>query len=213
MCKFFSLVSDGEGNIYYFNAKQRKEMIKKNRGVYIDSHSVIASDFKLNPDLVNKYEYNPLTKVFSVDEIHTKKDEEIVEKQVRDLNFKTIVPELIIKPIIHPFKDRNCTTVTKSDIAKLKKWDSVRDSVWASVGDSVWASVRASVWDSVGDSVWAYISSFFDVKYGYDFSSNNKLWESGFIPSFDGKAWRLHSGKNAKIVFEITEEELKNYKE
>ena len=67
--------------------------------------------------------------------------------------------------------------VADADIADLKSWASVRDSVWdsvrasvrASVGasvrdsvrDSVWdsvrASVRASVWASVGASVWASV--------------------------------------------------------
>ena len=102
-------------------------------------------------------------------------------------------------------------------------WASVRDSVWASVGasvrdsvgDSVWASVwdsvRDSVWASVGDSVWAsveasvraYISSFVDIKYKYDFSSAIKLWEAGLVLSFDGKTWRLHAGPKAEIVYEM----------
>jgi hypothetical protein len=108
-------------------------------------------------------------------------------------------------------------------------WDLVRASVRASVWDSVWASVRASVWDSVralvgasvwasvrdsvrdsvldsvGDSVWAsvgaYISSFLDIQYKYDFTPAIKLWEAGFVPSLDGKTWQLHSGKSAKIVY------------
>jgi hypothetical protein len=29
------------------------------------------------------------------------------------------------------------------------------------------------------------------------------------VPSFDGKIWRLHAGKDAKIVYEISKEELK----
>ena len=56
--------------------------------------------------------------------------------------------------------------------------------------------------DSVRSSVWAYKSSFFDIKYRYDFSLCTKLWESGLVPSFDGKTWRLHSGKNADVVYE-----------
>ena len=76
-------------------------------------------------------------------------------------------------------------------------WDSVRDSVGASVRDSVWASVGDSVWASV----WAYISSFFDIQYKYDFSPAIKLWERGLVPSFDGTTWRLHSGENAEVVY------------
>jgi hypothetical protein len=114
--------------------------------------------------------------------------------------------------------------------------DSVRDSVGASVGDSVWdsvgasvrASVRASVgnsvWDSVGDSVWdsvwAYTGSLFALKRsewqgtekiktkGYPFQPAVTLWKMGLVPSFDGKVWRLHGGKDGKVLFEITKEKL-----
>ena len=106
-------------------------------------------------------------------------------------------------------------------------WDSARDSVWASVGDSVWASVRDSVrdsvwdsvWDSVRDSVWdsvgAYMSSLFPnikqwkyIKHeigGNPFQSGIDLWRAGYVPSFDGRTWRLHTGKNAKIIYEISQ--------
>ena len=80
--------------------------------------------------------------------------------------------------------------------------DSVGDSVWDSVGDSVWDSVGASVWDSVGASVGAYIGSFFRIDALQKFSSCVELWESGLVPSFDGKTWRLHAGKDAAIVWE-----------
>ena len=106
---------------------------------------------------------------------------------------------------------------------RVSVWDSVCDSVWASVRDavrdsvwaSVWASVRvsvrdavrASVWDSIGDSVrasvGAYISSLFTnieqwkyVKHeaGVNpFQSGINLWKGGYVPSFDGKTWRLHT--------------------
>ena len=111
-----------------------------------------------------------------------------------------------------------------------KVWASVRASVgasvWASVrasvGASVWDSVGASVWDSVrdsvrasvgasvGDSVWAYVSSLFpnikkwkyiDHKEGvHPFKSCIDLWKGGYVPSFDGKVWRLHT--KAGIVWE-----------
>jgi len=134
----------------------------------------------------------------------------------------------------HPFKTKKGKP-SKTDILNLKEWDSVRDSVrgsvwasvwdsvWASVRDSVWASVRASVWDSVGASVRAYIGSMFPAikewKYyngkaeGYPYQPAVDLWKRGYVPSFDGKTWRLHSGRNASIVFEITQEELRIKKE
>jgi hypothetical protein len=80
-------------------------------------------------------------------------------------------------------------------------WVSVRESVWESVGESVRESVWVSVRESVGESVRAYISSFFDIKYKFDFSSCIKLWESGYVPSFDSQTWRLH-GYKGKMLWE-----------
>ena len=93
-------------------------------------------------------------------------------------------------------------------------WDSVGASVWDSVGDLVRDSVRASVGDSVGASVRAYTGTFFnlpradwryteDIKTDeYPFQCLATLWEQGLVPSFDGKKWRLHGGKDAKILWE-----------
>jgi hypothetical protein len=53
MCKFFSFIQDKSGNIYYSTAEMR-------RLGHIgdpDSHSVLASYFKLKCDYVNKFEY------------------------------------------------------------------------------------------------------------------------------------------------------------
>ena len=137
-----------------------------------------------------------------------------------------------LKEALNPIDPRKIRVhkVTEADIAALKKWasvrasvrDSVRDSVWASVGDSVgnsvWDSVWASVGDSVWDSVWAYQGSLFtkitDWKYIkhesgiYPYQPSVDLWKRGFVPSFDGKIWRLHQGKDMKIVYEIKKEDL-----
>ena len=76
----------------------------------------------------------------------------------------------------------------------------------------------ASVCDSVYDSVHAYIGSLFHniTKWKYcpdnmkhPWKSLRKLWLGGFVPSFDGKTWRLHAGLKAKVVFEISAEELR----
>ena len=138
-----------------------------------------------------------------------------------------------IKNLIHPFKLPLVKQVTKKDINNLKKWDFIRDSVWDFVRDSVWDSVGDSVWDSVGasigysvrdsvgDSVRAYEGFLFKLernewKYtdkiktkDYPFISLIKLWKRGLVPIFDGTTWRLHSGKKAKIVFEIKKVDLK----
>ena len=225
MCQFFSFVTEPEnhgGQRFYFYWDYRKDNLSDSN----DSHSTICEHFKLKEDVCNKYEYNPLLFKFEVDQINSRVDDRIqAEDWVRKLDFKKVVEPLIIKPIVNPFELPMVKKPTKAQVALLKKWDSVwasvRASVWDSVGtsvgtsvwdsvwDSVWASVMASVWDSVRASVWAYTSGYFNIKYSHDFSANNKLWESGLVPSFDGATWRLHSGKDAKIVYEITAKELR----
>ncbi len=215
-----SFVTDGGTNRYYFNDKLRTEL--KGSNLNFDSHSSICKHFELKEDNCNKYEYNPLTQEFTVDQVNNKKDDRVLaEKWVRKLDFKTVVKELVIKPIVHPFQI-DPPEITEVHIELLKKWASVRDSVWDSVRDSVWDSVWASVWDSVGDSVgdsvwdsvgdsvwdsvWdsveAYNSSFFiiqswkytDATGGINpFQPCIDLWNVGIVPSFDGKIWRLHT--------------------
>ena len=255
MCKFFSLLSNGNGKTYYLNAKDRKEV--RGPDLYPDSHSSIVEFYKrkgklaLKPDTedkLNKYEYNPITGKFRIDQINTRDDSKSVERQCRKLDFKTIIPELVIKPIFHPFSDRNRKRVTGNDIQRLREWVSLRDSMWDSLMCSVWESVRSSVRESlretlredvrdsvrnplreslsesagkyvggsVRDSVHAYISSFFileewkhvEHEKGINpFQPGIELWESGLVPSFDGKTWRLHGG-SGNVVFEISKEEL-----
>ncbi len=87
-----------------------------------------------------------------------------------------------------------------------KQWASVRASVWASVGDSVGESFWASVRDSVGAYIgglfpgiaeWRYVKSL-----GPDpWRPLLTLWYGGYVPSFDGKVWRLHAGPKAEIVY------------
>jgi hypothetical protein len=104
---------------------------------------------------------------------------------------------------------------------KFSVGDLVRDSLntslwssdWRSLWRSLWESLNTSLGYSVSDSVWAYISSLFpnirDWKYidhepGVNpFQPCIDLWRSGFVPSFDGTTWRLHQGKDAKIVYEM----------
>jgi hypothetical protein len=266
MCQFFSLVSDGKGKVFYFDWKLRQKCLSGELKYEPDSHTSIADYYGYKADKedkLNKYEYNFLTGNFAIDQLNTTDDSGKVKKICKKINSKKIVPQLIVKVILDPFKDKNTEKVTDRDLQLLKVWASVRasvrdnvgasvgasvwdsigdnvrasvgdsvrasvwDSVWDNVWDNVWASVRdsvrdsvgasvrdsvrasvgASVWDSVGDNVGAYISSFFKIKYKFDFSSGVKLWKKGLVPSFDGTTWRLH-GKDGKILKEITKEEL-----
>jgi len=241
MCKFFSFVGDGYGNFLYSDWSVRKALIDNKSDDSPDSHTWILTGTNVPANMQDrwsKYEYNPLTTEFTLDEPVEGHDHEAAENWVNTLNFKNIVPALVTKKIKNPLN--KVVKVTEADIALLKEWasvgDSVGDSVWASVGDSVgasvwasvwasvgasvwasiwasvgdsvwdsvWASVGDSVWDSVWASVWAYTSSFVEYEYEFDFSSCVKLYERGFVPSFDGTTWRLHTGKNAKVVYELT---------
>jgi hypothetical protein len=122
---------------------------------------------------------------------------------------------------VYPFDIEPTITIDEA-VELLKQWASVWDSVWASVRDSVWASVRASVWDSVWASVrasaWGYTSSLFpgitNWKYvehepGVNpFQSDINLWMSGYVPSYDGKIWRLHTRDGIVWVGEISNKEV-----
>ena len=213
MCNFFSFVTDPinhPAEYYFFDWVYRKANLNDDG---VDSHSHICSHFKLDEDRCNKYEYNPLTKRFVIDQINSDRDDsEAAKKWVKRLDFKTVVEPLIIKPIVNPFELPEVTEITAEHIQWLKEWASFRDSVGASVGDlvrdlvsdSVGSSVSDSVWVSVRASSWAYFSSFFAIEYKFDFSPAVKLWEAGLVPAFDGTTWRLHTGKDAKIIYEWT---------
>ena len=204
MCKFFSVTSDGRGEIRYFDWAQRKRILDGELDYDPDSHTSINDFYGYKgemEDCRNRYEYNPITGVFTVDAIHGKDDRQEVEKKVRALDFSLIVPQLVIKPIKNSLLvERKHPEPSAEEISLLKSWTSVWNSVWN------------SVWDSVGNSVWAYISSFFALD---EWQLNGKivsenpfqpaidLWEAGLVPSFDGEIWRLHAGKDAQIVYEM----------
>ena len=217
MCKFFSFVGDGYGNYLYSDWSIRRDIIDNKGDVDPDSHTYILTNNKIPPKLQyrwSKYEFNPLTKEFTVDEGVEGHDHEAAQNWAEHLDFKQIVPFLVIKSVVNPLQNK-IIKPTKDDVELLKEyasvgdsvgdsvWDSVRASIWDSIWDSVRASVGASIWDSVRASVGAYCSSFFNIKFDFDFSPATKLWDRGFIPSFDGTTWRLHSGKNAEIVYEM----------
>lgn len=260
MCRFFSFVGDGYGNFLYADWETREKLIKEKSYDIPDSHTFVLTKNKIPPKMQDRwstYEYNPLSKEFFVDNGVEGHDHESAKNWVENLDFKKIVPDLIIKSITNPLRG-NKKKITKKEIELLKEWASVmgyiyRDFVWdvtlesvrasdsgsvwnfisASVGYSVWDSVRDAVWHSVwvpiGDSVFdsigesaksplwgcidaalgAYISSFFNLPCQYDFSPLIKLWEAGFMPSFDGTYWRLHSGAKGRWeIIEIEEESL-----
>jgi len=82
MCDFFSFISDGQGNVKYFNHKQRNRFRRKNPNNWeMDSHTSIAAfcSKKANADdKFNKYEYS--NGEFIIDQINVKNDSKKVRK-------------------------------------------------------------------------------------------------------------------------------------
>ncbi len=211
MCKFFSVTSDGRGEIRYFDWAQRKRILDGELDYNSDSHTSINDFFGYKGELEdcrNRYEYNPITGVFTVDAIYGEDDSAEVERKVRVLDFSLIVPQLVIKPIKNPLLvKRKHLEPNAEEISMLRSWGSVEASVEASVGASVWDSVEASVWDSVGASVGAsvwdsVVASVWGSVWGSVWDS---VWASGgasvgaYISSFFAlDEWQL----NGKIVRE-----------
>lgn len=84
------------------------------------------------------------------------------------------------------------------------------DRIYSDIGDSIFSDpdivdisfrhVR-HLRNSIFDSVSAYYATFFDIKYRYDLSPAQKLWNMGLIPAFDGDIWRLYGGKRTKVLW------------
>ena len=120
MCKFFSLISNGKGTIYYFDWELRQQILKDklkiggNKITEADSHSSILEYLQNKRGYIgndfdkkfNKYEYNPVIKEFTIDSLEVKDDSEIVKEKCLKLDFNKIVKPLIIHDIINPFEDR-----------------------------------------------------------------------------------------------------------
>ena len=88
---------------------------------------------------------------------------------------------------------------------------SVRAAAGASFGASAWASAWTSVWDSAGAAIWAYTGGLFPgitswkgvERLGPDpWRPLLTLWYGGYLPTFDSKIWRLHTGPAATVVWE-----------
>ena len=149
--------------------------------------------------LLNRLTEAVQKQLFEEDLFPNASPEDVLQRKVlftankKDETFKLLTElhktysQIVVKRVINPLTDVRVTEVSKEDLKLLKQWVSVevsvRDSVWNSVEDSVgasvWNSVGDSVWNSVWGSVWdsvyAYVSSFFNIKYKYDFSSCVKL--------------------------------------
>jgi hypothetical protein len=211
MCKAFSGVATRR-KVYWKLAMDSHEDIKEY--FKLDDSSDKLCPFEISPK--NEDYLKPDKWVFRFDDKcpnwWKQSNESMCWDAFKEWKKKTYYKIRAGKKIVHPFKIKPPKRITKKHIKLLKECD----SIWDSVGDSIW--------DSVGASVYGYTGSFFkiprkDWKYtenikckGYPFESVCKLWNMGLVPSFDGKVWRLYGKKNAKVLFEISKEELSKEK-
>lgn len=211
MCKAFSCLVTRTGKVYW--------------KLGLDSHDEIREHFKTqDPELRDNKEppeqtfarceytpcnndyLNPDVWKFQIDEPKppawwVPKLEEKVEKKWRKWK-RELYASINLKEArnpVHPFKIKPPKKITERHLKLLREWD----SVWASVRDSVWAYI-GSLFPKIKD--WNVDKSKppFDKIRGYPFQSVLDLWMQGLVPSFNGKIWRLHGSKDAKILWEGT---------
>lgn len=195
MCKFFSLVSDGNGKPYYFNWALRQKVLSGMLKYYEpDSHTSIADYFGFKnekEDTLNKYEYDPFLRAFVVDQINTKDDSEKVERFCRQLDFKKVIEPMTIKKIIHPFKDVIAEKATNEDLyllnqvveavldvhvnATMQFGASDKNDFKFSILSAAKDSIRASIIASVGQGVWKKVKRHVWASVGV--STWDSLWD------------------------------------
>jgi len=101
----------------------------------------------------------------------------------------------------------------KNPIRRTSTWKLILELVFASLGYPDWDSnVAFSIRRSLYEAAYAYTGTLFpsikkweeiDHKPGeYPFQPVVDLWKQGLIPTFDGRIWRLHGGKKAKVLWE-----------
>ena len=166
MCSFFSFVGDGYGNFKYFDWEYRKNHLSEN----CDSHTAILTHFQVPPKMQDKwsnYEYNPITKKFTVDQGREGHDHEWAENFANELNFKPIVEPLIMRDIVNPLTKKK-RKPTQKTIDELHAWIAVGGSVLiacskqrgstgftgGAVGGAVWNAIGEAVGEAVEGSVW-----------------------------------------------------------
>lgn len=169
MCGFFSLLSDGKGKIMYSDWEFRKKCYLNHIDYEPDDHNDIARyNGYENQSTLNIYKYNPLTKKFVFKYLNTVDDSKEIEIFCNNLDFKTIVAPLIVKPIIFPFSIKNIKLSTE-DLKNFQKWTSfmhvveTRGVCETLTNDPIWQFVETSIWESIWDSTVNFVEkSIFD---------------------------------------------------
>ena len=125
MCKFLSLVSNGKGRVFLFNAEQRKTLLSRD----VDSHAYICEYYSIQEDKSNKWEveFFPKQKIIA-DQINTKDDFKYVQKWLEEELSNSFSPKELqlaavaqnggaIQFITNPDKDVQLAVVTQDGYA------------------------------------------------------------------------------------------------
>ena len=171
-----------EGLIYSLNRNRDNRVFEVKMG----GRSVINDIYKQG------YEKQTITKILSKDEV-----KKLIREQSKKMDWDYYHACYPVNPL-----ELNVQFDKNKALRLLKEWASVRVSMGASVGDSVWAYI-SSLFPNI--KKWEYIDHAEGVN---PFQAGIDLWHMGLVPTFDGKIWRLHKGKRAEIVLEITQEEV-----
>lgn len=142
------------------------------------------------------------------------------EEQIAQLEKWTEVRTSVLDLVRQPVDDSLGWSVWDAVMARISQ--SVGHSIWDAVWDAVEAelpattriaSVKATLSISVTNSLWVYVGSLFlpalpgeKQEVMRQFQPCVELWTAGFVPSFDGKIWRLHGGPAAQILYETNTE-------
>jgi len=178
MCEFFSFCTDADNNLYYFDARVRKEILREHKGLdssftpvhkkyyEADSHTSIADyhGFKCSKeDDLNKWEYNPFTETLKLDRMHCLFDRDVIMAKLKALSFRDIVPELRVIPVENPFLKEPCDpnlaiewaqryanlcNAIFEPILPITPKTTTYDYIGSVVGWGVLKSVRKYVWHS-----------------------------------------------------------------
>ena len=176
MCNFFSLVTTDRHAIYYFNCKQRKDMLLDRRGNLFkpDSHASICSYYGLDEDAVNKYEWNPFTNKLHLDTKQFDEDASYILDHLNTQDWTPICgdlegarkfieglsdipwlkpdPDYEIPSGVKMFEDYDAAYEAAHDAARLGTWNAARVTTRADFWDAAYDTAHAAAWDVAWDA-------------------------------------------------------------
>ena len=163
--KFLSIVSRGDGVPLYFRAERRKVFIDAMLP-YEDHYYVIAHEHALRLGSVNCYGYAPLTGEFTVNDLSVNDDSEIIKESCGHIDFKEVIPELVIEPIINPLVDIEPQTIKAEDIEALRQWSTMWNIAAGTLAQTASKQVGYGAFHDTWESVYNSIDDIFHRIYG-----------------------------------------------